>query len=216
MLQEPLFAQALAQRSPRGRCLNAGSGEGLFSAFLESYAEIEQIVNVDIDDPQISPNRPDPRHVDHTASVTELPLEEASFDWVLCTEVIEHVEDDERAVREIVRVLKPGGFALISVPRPPAPYDPNHVREGYSLEEMTALLEQGGLRVAWHAYCFHLPMRWLLVLWRWQYERLGRGRRSLMPRLVVRAFAHLDRALHPGRAWDLIVLADKPAASAGS
>lgn len=214
MLQEPLFRDALARRSPAGRCLNAGCGEGLFTPFLESFAEIEQIVNVDIDDPRISEHRSDPRHVDHVASVTGLPLADASVDWILCTEVIEHVEDDASAARELSRVLRPGGFALVSVPRPPAPYDPNHVREGYSLEQLSALLESAGLRVSWHAYCFHLPMRWLLVLWRWQFERLGRGRRSLMPRFAVRAFGHLDRTLHPGRPWDLIVLADKAAAPA--
>jgi SAM-dependent methyltransferase len=209
VLQEPLFREAAAQARPRGRCLNAGSGEGLYSAFLESFAELTEIANVDIELPQISRHRTDPRHSDAEASVTELPFADGSFGFVLCTEVIEHVEDDVTAARELSRVLEPGGFALVSVPTPPAPDDPNHVREGYTLEELTALLTQADLEVVWHAYCFHLPMRWLLPVWRWQYERLGRGRRSLMPRLAVLGFAQADRILHLGRPWDLVVLAKR-------
>jgi 2-polyprenyl-3-methyl-5-hydroxy-6-metoxy-1,4-benzoquinol methylase len=45
-----------------------------------------------------------------------LPVADASVDVVLCYEVIEHVGDEELALREIRRVLKPGGEAVISVP----------------------------------------------------------------------------------------------------
>jgi SAM-dependent methyltransferase len=210
VLQEPLFAEAAAIAPPRGRCLNAGSGEGLYSRFLESFDEISEILNIDVESPQISPHRSDPRHVDAVGSVTELPFEDGSFDYVLCTEVIEHVQDDGAAARELGRVLRPGAFALISVPTPPAPHDPAHVREGYTLEQLRELLTGGGLEVVWHRYCFHLPMRWLLPVWRWQYERLGRGRRSLMPRLAVLAFAYADRWTRLGRPWDLVVLAKTP------
>jgi len=210
VLQEPLFAEAAAVGPPHGRCLNAGSGEGLYSRFLESFAEISEIVNIDVELPQIGSHRADPRHSDAEASVTELPFEDGSFNFVLCTEVIEHVHDDSAAARELGRVLKPGAFALISVPTPPAPHDPAHVREGYTLEQLSELLAQGGFEVVWHRYCFHLPMRWLLPVWRWQYKRLGAGRRSLMPRLAVVAFAYADRWSRIGRPWDLVVLAKTP------
>lgn len=45
-----------------------------------------------------------------------LPFAAASFDTVLCTSVLEHVEDVEAAMTEIVRVLAPGGHLLLSVP----------------------------------------------------------------------------------------------------
>lgn len=45
-----------------------------------------------------------------------LPFADGSFDRVLCTEVLEHVPDDGAAIREIVRVLRPGGTAAVSVP----------------------------------------------------------------------------------------------------
>ena len=211
MVQEPVFREAVDHGRPSGRCLNAGCGEGLFSPFLESFAEITEIVNIDVTQPHISERRPDPRHRDMVGSVTELPLEDRSLDWVLCTEVIEHVQDDRAAALELGRVLRPGGFALISVPTPPAPHDSQHVREGYSLQQMSDLLAEGGLEVLWHRYCFHLPMRWLAVVWRWQHERLGHRRRSMMPRFAVLAFGYADRWLRIGRHWDLVVMARRAA-----
>lgn len=46
----------------------------------------------------------------------ELPFGDARFDIVICTQVLEYVPDPRRAVREMYRVLKPGGFAVLSVP----------------------------------------------------------------------------------------------------
>jgi SAM-dependent methyltransferase len=207
VVQEPVFRGASAEGEPRGRCLNAGCGEGLYSGFLESFPEITEIINMDITEPNVSRRRSDPRHRDAVGSVTELPLEDRSLDWILCTEVIEHVEDDRAAAVELGRVLTPGGFALVSVPTPPAPYDPLHVREGYTLEDLRDVLAHGGLEIVSSRYCFHLPMRWLAVVWRWQRDRLGGGRRNLMPRFAVLAFGYADRWLPLGRPWDLVVLA---------
>jgi SAM-dependent methyltransferase len=48
--------------------------------------------------------------------VTDLPFGDQSFDLILCLHVLEHVEDDRAAMRELVRVLAPGGKAVIQVP----------------------------------------------------------------------------------------------------
>ena len=207
IVQEPVFRAASAVQRPRGRLLNAGCGEGLYSAFLESFGEVSEILDMDLTMPLVAERRSDPRHRDIAGSLTELPLEEDVVDWILCTEVIEHVADDRAAALELGRVLKAGGFALISVPTPPAPHDPAHEREGYTLAALSELLAQGGLEVVWHQYCFHLQMRWLVTLWRFQHERIGRGRRNLMPRILVRAFGLIDRRLQIGKPWDLVVLA---------
>jgi len=52
------------------------------------------------------------QHID----VTALSFPDGSFDAVICNHVLEHVPDDGRAMREIHRVLKPGGWALLLVP----------------------------------------------------------------------------------------------------
>lgn len=52
--------------------------------------------------------------VDIVASADSLPIEDATFDCAICTQVLEHVERPSDVVREIRRVLKPGGLALVS------------------------------------------------------------------------------------------------------
>jgi ubiquinone/menaquinone biosynthesis C-methylase UbiE len=48
--------------------------------------------------------------------IHEIPFAANTFDAVLCNHVLEHVRDDIQAMREIHRVLKPGGFAILQVP----------------------------------------------------------------------------------------------------
>ncbi len=49
--------------------------------------------------------------------VTCLPFKDSSFDAVICSEVLEHIGDDDSAVSELIRVLKPGRILAVSVPR---------------------------------------------------------------------------------------------------
>ena len=54
--------------------------------------------------------------------IHEIPFEENQFDVVFCNHVLEHVDDDLKAISEIARVLKPGGWAILQVPFfPPLP-----------------------------------------------------------------------------------------------
>ncbi len=58
----------------------------------------------------------DSRMVDVLGSLTELPLAAGSVDLLVCYHVLEHVPDDRLAMREIARVLAPGGLGLVQVP----------------------------------------------------------------------------------------------------
>jgi SAM-dependent methyltransferase len=48
--------------------------------------------------------------------ITAIPYPDESFDIVICNHVLEHVSDDRRAMREIFRVLSPGGWAMLQAP----------------------------------------------------------------------------------------------------
>lgn len=50
------------------------------------------------------------------ADIHNLPFEDNKFDVAICNHVLEHVDDDIQAMKEIYRVLKPGGWAILQVP----------------------------------------------------------------------------------------------------
>jgi len=58
----------------------------------------------------------DPGRAEVAADIGALPFRPESFDLILCSHVLEHVEDDVGAMRELARVLAPGGTVLVMVP----------------------------------------------------------------------------------------------------
>ncbi|HKF77347.1 MAG TPA: methyltransferase domain-containing protein [Candidatus Dormibacteraeota bacterium] len=111
------------------------------------------------------------------ADALALPFPDRSFDHVIAAEVLEHIADDRAAMREIARVLRPGGTAAVSVPRwlPErvcwALSDPYHNRPGghvriYRGHELRRRLAEAGLRVEGvdHVHALHAPYWWLRCL----------------------------------------------------
>jgi ubiquinone/menaquinone biosynthesis C-methylase UbiE len=108
------------------------------------------------------------------ANALQLPFPDASFDKVICSEVLEHIPDYEGALKEIERILKPGGVAAISVPRYGPEWicwqlsDDYHSNEGGHLRIFTASqlrrsIERTGLRyIRQHwAHALHSIYWWL-------------------------------------------------------
>ncbi len=94
----------------------------------------------------------------HQADLASIPVASGSVDAVISTQVFEHIEDDQAAAAEVARVIRSGGYALISTPHPPEVF-PNdgHVRPGYTVEEMAALFAPVGLQLLDHRLFFTLP-----------------------------------------------------------
>lgn len=54
--------------------------------------------------------------VDYKVDMMNMPFDDASFDFFICSHVLEHVEDDDQAIRELYRITKPGGRGILVAP----------------------------------------------------------------------------------------------------
>ena len=210
IIQMPQLNALVAGHALSGVVLNAGCGEGGYCAWIESQPGVTRIDNIDVSvTPDFSTWHPDPRHHVQVGSLTDLPYADASFNAAVCTEVIEHIPDDRRAVAELARVMKPGGLLIASVPLRPAPFDPAHAHADYSVEEFTALLTAGRFTVEDHRVCFHALIRGLMSYFRAPLITFGANRTPYIPHIALSIIAHADRVLRLGQPWDLVVRARK-------
>jgi ubiquinone/menaquinone biosynthesis C-methylase UbiE len=57
-----------------------------------------------------------PLVADRKIDITDMNFEDDYFDFIICNHVLEHIQDDRKAMSELFRVLKPGGEAILQVP----------------------------------------------------------------------------------------------------
>lgn len=132
------------------------------------------------------------------ALATALPFRAGVFRFVLCSEVMEHLEDDDAAATEIARAMAPGATAVITVPYTGLgftsflellgvktvhdfPGPEYHVRPGYDEASLARLIQRHGLALERHAYYFRFFTRLttdIVSLGHLAYQRLVHGRRS--------------------------------------
>jgi len=116
------LVQAAAGERARGSVLVDGCGVGAYLSHLAPDAA--RCVGLDIEHERTLEARakaPDARLV--CGAGEHLPLPDASFDLVLSHEVLEHVQNDAETIREIVRVLKPGGRLALFCPNRGYPFE---------------------------------------------------------------------------------------------
>lgn len=109
--------------------LDAGSGYGFVLRILRDLTPA-RITGIEYEEVRVHETREslggDPRVSVLVGDVTNLPFADETFDYVISSEVLEHLPDDAPAAREMFRVLKPGGTAIVTVPhrRYPFNWDP--------------------------------------------------------------------------------------------
>lgn len=111
--------------NPQGVVLDAGCGMGRHLRFLAKQPNLK-IVGIDKNTGALREaltsleTMPDALSTDYMvleADINKLPFADQSFDCVICSEVLEHIPDHVGAVRELLRILKPEGTFVVSVPR---------------------------------------------------------------------------------------------------
>lgn len=88
------------------RLLHIAPEPPLMKHFRESYGTSKDYITADLESPLAE------QHFD----VQNIPLPADSIDVVICNHLLEHVEDDRLAMRELYRVMKPGGWGIVLVP----------------------------------------------------------------------------------------------------
>lgn len=157
-----------------------------------------------------------------------LPFPDGAFDVVIASEILEHIPDDEAAIAEAVRVLRPGGRLAVTVPRwwPErvcwALSDAYHQVEGGHVRIYQRRQLLGRLRAArvvpvgtHHAHALHSPYWWLKCLFGTDNEQ------ALLPRLYHRMLVYdimrrpwwtrtAERLLNPLAGKSFVIYLEKP------
>jgi ubiquinone/menaquinone biosynthesis C-methylase UbiE len=126
-LHRYLYASRFAQNKV---VLDLASGEGYGSNLLARVAQ--RVVGLDIAEAAVehASSRYNAANLQFiTGSVTQIPLaENQSFDLIVCFEAIEHIEDQQGLLAEVLRLLKPDGLFIVSTPNKPV-YDQANTEE---------------------------------------------------------------------------------------
>ena len=154
--------------------LDCACGRGFYLNMFR-LASGARLVGLELEDPIIRKAQRNVGHLDAItlvqANIYQMPFPDNYFDSVILSEILEHVDDDVRGLREVLRVLKPGGVVAITVPNANYPFlwDPinrtletlfdrhiqhgplagiwaNHVRL-YARDQLRAAVEDAGLLV---------------------------------------------------------------------
>jgi len=179
----------LRKRLPRvtgARLIDVGCGSGAFTigAALRGYQALG--LSWDARNQRVAAERA----VMCKASTAEFEVQDVrklhtrkdligAFDVAICCEVIEHIVDDEKLMRDIAGCLKPGGRLLLTTPnfnlRPidpahagpfPSVEDGGHVRKGYTPEGLLQICRRAELRVQTLSYCTGFLSQSIIRLYR--------------------------------------------------
>lgn len=218
-----LFAREIrAQQLPAvPRILDIGTSTGTNLRMLRELGQ-RDVTGLDVNDDAIRYCEDKQLGQVRKGNICALPFEPATFDLVLATDVLEHVDDDLLALSEISRVLAPGGKALITVPAFPALWglqdDVSLHKRRYRLRALLAKIEYAGFKPIKSYYFNYLlfgPIWLARKLMRWLHLRSESEAAINTPTLnkMLSALFTLDvwtaPMLRPPFGVSILVLAEK-------
>jgi len=104
----------------KGCILENGCGVGMYVEHLSPFGG--KVIGLEYDFERAAEARRNSQHILNAAGEA-IPLPAATFDLILSHEVLEHVQDDRAAVREMIRTLRPGGRIVLFVPNRGYPFE---------------------------------------------------------------------------------------------
>lgn len=135
------------------KILNAGAATGATSIMLKQYGEV---LSLEYDDDCSTFLSEILKEEILNASLTALPLINNTFDLVCAFDVIEHIEDHDKAIKEINRVLQDDGYVFLTVPAFNILWSEhdeiNHHFRRYRLKELHELLQGNGFKIEYSSY----------------------------------------------------------------
>lgn len=139
LVRESLFRSVLELRPIAAvNVLDVGCGQKRYQVLFEEA----NYIGIDIPDSNSEGNK-----ADIYADASSMPFADNSFDCVICTEVIEHVNSPDNVLKEIHRVIKNGGFLIISAPFIWPMHEEPRDFYRFSKFGLHYLLEQNGLKI---------------------------------------------------------------------
>jgi len=146
----------------RPRILDVGCGTGANLLMLSKYGDAE---GVDVSEDALAFCRERGLENVKLGAAEELPYEDGTFDLVTALDVVEHLDDDLAGLREMRRVLRPGGRVLLFVPTFMFLWglqdDVSNHRRRYRMPELRRVLEQAGFEIERTTYAnitFFMPI----------------------------------------------------------
>ena len=135
-------------RDDRRRILDVGCGTGTMLAYLSAFGRVQ---GVDVDEEAVGYCHERGLLDVSLGEAAKLPFPEGTFDLVTALDVVEHLDDDAAALREMRRVLRPGGYLLVTVPANPFLWgdqdEVNLHKRRYVAGELRERLTASGLEV---------------------------------------------------------------------
>ena len=202
---------AIVQRYLRGqahlRILNVGCGSGDLS--LQLAAKGHDVLGIDIEPAHIALARDNatragsPANCEFVAAPIEDFRSSTPFDCLVCTDVLEHIENDHAAFARMVNLLRPGGHVVLAVPAGQRLFGYHDEQLGhfrrYSKRTLRRLVETSCDIQRLRYFGFTLvPVCLLYSKWLrrpYPVAQSGDRRRSPIRSLVLRGLMHLDRTL---------------------
>lgn len=184
---------------PKSKILNIGCGTGGMIPLFEQYGNV---TNVDVSAEAIKFSKSQGYKNITKYDGKKLPFNNNNFDMVVATDVLEHIQDDESALKEWGRVLKPNGYLLITVPAYQwlwSEHDESlHHHRRYTASQLHRLLNKQNFKVGKRTYAitFSFPM---IVAYRLLNSMRGKQNTNkdssyvLLPKSINSVFTNLLR-----------------------